>query len=302
MQLRQSPDALASFSEFLLERFGLVASMQVAFVSSIAFHALVIVGLGFKVVDWRKMDAPHNVLDVVLVNAKSVAKPEKADALAQANLDGGGNTDEQLRAATPLPSLKEREQQELREVQQRMKVLEREAKELMTRMKSEVQVVQAELAPKPDGKPDANARDLIEKNLEIERLDAQIRRQQQSYQERPKKKFFGSRVSESRFAVYIDTWRARVERIGSLNYPEEAKRNRIYGSLTLTVGIRANGEVDSVEINKSSRMKVLDQAAVRIVRLAAPFERFPDNIRSDTDILYITRTWSFTRSEQVITE
>jgi protein TonB len=302
MQLRQSPDALASFSEFLLERFGLVASMQVAFVSSIALHALVIVGLGFKVVDWRKMDAPHNVLDVVLVNAKSLARPEKADALAQANLDGGGNTDEKLRAATPLPSLKEREQQEMREVQARVKTLEREAKELMTQMKSTAQVVQAELAPKPGARPDANARDLIEKQLEIERLDAQIRRQQQAYQERPKKKFFGSRVSESRYAVYIDNWRTRIERIGTLNYPEEAKRNRIYGSLQLTVGIKANGEVDSIEINRSSRSRILDQSAIKTVRLAAPFERFPENIRGDTDILYITRTWNFTRSEEVITE
>lgn len=304
MQLRQSspPDALVSFSEFLLERFGLIASMQVAFVGSIALHALVIVGLGFQVVDWRKLAAPHNVLDVVLVNAKSASKPDKADALAQANLDGGGNTDEKLRAKTPLPSLKEREQQELRQAQERVKQLDREAKELMTRMKSTAQVVQAELAPKGEAKPDATARDLVDKALEIARLEAQIRREYQAYQERPKKRFVGARASEYRFAVYVDNWRMKIERIGNLNYPEEAKRNRIYGSLQLTVGIKADGEVESVEINKSSKSRILDQAAIRIVRLAAPFERFPDNIKADTDILYITRTWSFTRAEQVIAE
>jgi protein TonB len=303
MQLRQtSPDALASFSDFLLERFGLIASMQVAFVGSVAFHALLIVGLGFKVVDWRKLDAPHNVLDVVLVNAKSATKPAKADALAQANLDGGGNTDEKLRAKTPLPSLKEREQQEMKEAQARVKQLEREQKELMTRLKSTAQVVQAQVAPAGAQNPNATARDLVDKSLEMARLEAQIRRDYQAYQERPKKKFIGARASEYRFAVYVDNWRTKIERIGNLNYPEEAKRRRIYGSLQLTVGIKADGEVESIEINKSSRSRILDQAAERIVRLAAPFERFPDNIKADTDILYITRTWTFTRGDQVLAE
>ncbi len=303
MQVRQtSPDALLSFSDFLLERFGLVASMQVAAVASLALHLTVIVGLGFKVMDWRQFDAPHNQLDVVLVNSKSVSRPVKADALAQANLDGGGNTDEKLRAATPFPSLQEREQKELRAAQSRLKQLEREAKELMTQLKSPAQVVQAQAAPVGEVKPNEPARDLVDKTLEIERLEAQIRRQHQAYQERPKKKFVGARVSEHRFAVYVDKWRAKIERIGSLNYPEEAKRARLYGSLQLTVGIKADGEVDSIEINKSSRSKVLDQAAIRIVRLAAPFERFPDAIRADTDILYITRTWTFTREQQVLAD
>jgi protein TonB len=106
MQLREpSPDALVSFSDFLLERFGLVASMQVAVVASIALHLFVILGLGFRLPHVGGLDEPHNVMDVVLVNAKSATRPEKADALAQANLDGGGNTDKKLRAATPLPAL-----------------------------------------------------------------------------------------------------------------------------------------------------------------------------------------------------
>jgi protein TonB len=302
MQLQQSsPDAAASFSDFLLERFGLVPTMQVSFVASIAFHTFVVIGLGIKFIDMRKFDAPHNMMDVVLVNSKSATKPVKADALAQANLDGGGNTDEALRAKSPFPSLKEREQQE-QQAQARLKQLEREAKELMTQLKSTAQVAQAPVAPVKEAKPDEQARDLVEKSLEIARLEAQIRREMQAYQERPRKTFIGARASEYRFAVYVDNWRMKIERIGTLNYPEEARRNRIYGSLQLTVGIKADGEVESVEINKSSRSKVLDQAAIRIVRLAAPFERFPDKIRADTDILYITRTWTFTRGDQVLAE
>ena len=302
MQVRTaSPDAVLSFSDFVLEKFGLVASMQASLVVSLAIHLAVIIGLGFKFIDMRKWDTPHNVLDVVLVNSRSATKPVKADALAQANLDGGGNTDEKLRAKTPFPTLKE-QQQDMRDAQARVKQLEQEQKELMTRLKSTVQVTQAPPTPQGDLKADATARDLVEKRLEIERLEAQIRREHQAYQERPKKKFVGARASEYRFAVYVDNWRLKIERIGNLNYPEEARKNKLYGSLQLTVGIKANGEVESIEVNKSSRSKVLDQAAIRIVRLAAPFDRFPDNIRADTDILYITRTWTFTRGDQVVAE
>jgi periplasmic protein TonB len=298
----QPPDAVASFSDFLLERFGLDATMQVAVLASIGLHVAVILGVGYKLPRLPAYDAPHNVLDVVLVNAKTTAKPTKADALAQANLDGGGNTDEKLRAATPLPTQQSTETtRELKAAESRMKQLELEAKEIMTRMSSRTQVATAEIQPEA-AKSDPEARDLVQKSLEIARLEAQIRRDMQAYQERPRKNFVGARTTEYRFAHYVDNWRQKVERVGNLNYPEEAKARRLFGKLQMTVGIRANGEVESVEINKSSGQKVLDQAALRIVRLAAPFERFPDNIRRDTDILYITRTWTFTRSDQVVSE
>src|SRR5690349_18971492 len=304
MQLRQpSPDALVSFSDFLLDRFGLVATMQVALVGSIAFHILVIIGLGFKWIPIPKFDAPHNVMDVVLVNARTTSKPEKADALAQANLDGGGNTDQKLRARSPFPAVDDRDpSRELKAAESRMKQLEQEAKELMTRMKSQAQVTQVEVAPQGQSKSDAQARDLGDTSLALARLEAQIRRDYQAYQERPKRKFVGARGAEYRFAQYVDNWRLKIERIGNLNYPEEAKTRKLYGSLQLTVAIKADGEVESVEINRSSGYKVLDQAAIRIVRLATPFDRFPANIRADTDILHITRTWTFTRADQVFAE
>jgi periplasmic protein TonB len=304
MQLRQpSPDALVSFSDFLLERFGLVASMQAALLGSIAFHVLFIVGVGFKIPGMPKWDAPHNMMDVVLVNSRSAAKPQKADALAQANLDGGGNTDQQLRARSPFPTVDDRDpSREMKAAEARMKQLEVEARELMTQVKSKTTVATVEAVPQGATKPDAEARDLVEKSLEIARLEAQIRRDFQAYQERPKRKFVGARASEYRFAQYVDNWRQKIERIGNLNYPEEAKVRKLYGSLQLTVAIKADGEVESVEINRSSGHKILDQAAIRIVRLAAPFDRFPDNIRTDTDILHITRTWTFTRAEQVLAE
>jgi protein TonB len=302
MQLRQPPDPLVSFSDFLLERFGLVATMQVAIVGSIALHLFLIVGLGFRLPSIPAWDAPHNVMDVVLVNAKSATKPQKADALAQANLDGGGNTDKKLRARSPFPTVDQRDpSHELKAAESRMKRLEQEAKQLMTQMKSKARVAAIEVAPQGASK-DAEARDLVQKSLEIARLEAQIRRDYQAYQERPKRKFVGARASEYRFAQYVDNWRLKIERVGNLNYPQEAKARKIYGSLQLTVAIKADGEVESVEVNRSSGHKVLDQAAIRIVRLASPFDRFPGNIRADTDILHITRTWTFTRGDQVLAD
>jgi protein TonB len=241
-------------------------------------------------------------MDVVLVNAKSATKPQKADALAQANLDGGGNTDKKLRARSPFPTVDERDpSRELKAAESRMKRLEQEAKQLMTQMKSKARVAAIEVAPQGASK-DAEARDLVQKSLEIARLEAQIRRDYQAYQERPKRKFVGARASEYRFAQYVDNWRLKIERVGNLNYPQEAKARKIYGSLQLTVAIKADGEVESVEVNRSSGHKVLDQAAIRIVRLASPFDRFPGNIRADTDILHITRTWTFTRGDQVLAD
>jgi len=305
VQLRQpSPDALVSFSDFLLERFGLVASMQVALVASIAIHSVAIGLVGFTLIRALGNNEPHNVMDVVLVNSKSPTKPTKADALAQANLDGGGNTDEKMRAKTPLPAVTPRDPSpELRAAEARRAQLEEEAKELMVAMKSKAAVT----PPSPSSqdnpaKGSAEARDLVDKSLEIAALEAQIAREHLAYQQRPKKKFVGARTSEYRFAQYIDTFRMKIERIGTLNYPDEARARKIYASLQLTVGIKADGEVESIEVNRSSGYKFLDQAAVRIVRLSAPFEPFSMEIRKDTDILYITRTWMFTKSDQVVSE
>jgi protein TonB len=304
MQLSQpSPDALVSFSDFVLERLGLDVTMQVAIVASIAFHAFIVIGLGIRFLPNHKWDAPHNILEVVLVNSKTQAKPEKADVLAQANLAGGGNTDQKVRASSPFPNLEtKRQQQEMRDSEARVRQLEAEARELMTRMKSKAQVVPVESPAQQAAKSDLEARDLVDKSLEIARLEAQIRRDYVAYQERPKRKFIGARAEEYRFATYVDNWRQKVERVGNLNYPAEARTRKIYGSLLLTVSIKADGEVETVEVERSSGHKLLDQAAVRIVRLSAPFDRFPDNIRRDTDIIHITRTWTFTRGDQVIAE
>ena len=139
-------------------------------------------------------------------------------------------------------------------------------------------------------------RDVEELELAATRLQAQIDRNIREYQRYPRKKFIGAKAGEARFARYEEDWRAKIERVGNENYPEEA-RGRLYGTARVTVSIRSDGSVESVDIDRSSGYRVLDQAAVRIVRLASPFAPFPPEISRDTDLLIITRTWFFMRSE-----
>lgn len=277
--------------------------MQSSLLFSVAFHIFIIVGLGF-IVNPINLSPPHNVLDVVLVNSKSASRPEKADALAQANLDGGGNTDERVRAKTPFPNVEQRaSSDDSRLAQERVKQLEQQREQLMTQMNARVKVAQGEVIQQPAGTPDpAITQEVLQKKVEIERLEAEIARQHQAYQQRPRKKFFGARVSEYRFAQYVDNWRQKIERVGTINYPDEAKRKKIYGSLQLTVEIKSDGDVGDVSVSRSSGSRILDDAAKRIVRLASPYDRFPDDIRKDTDIISVTRTWTFTKDDQLLSE
>jgi protein TonB len=120
----------------------------------------------------------------------------------------------------------------------------------------------------------------------------------EEYNQRPRKKFIGARVEEYRFAQYVEDWRQKIERIGNLNYPDAAK-GKLYGSLVLTVVIKANGDLERVEVNRSSGQSLLDDAARRIVQMAAPYAAFPEAIRRDTDVLEITRTWTFTNADRL---
>jgi len=244
-------------------------------------------------------------LEVTLVNARSQARPQKADALAQANLDGGGNTNARRRAKSPLPVPREDKRgAELALAQKQVEQLERQARQLMTQARSKPTVAAAPETPQPKEEQQVvpNAADIVSRGLEIARLEAQIARDLDSYQQRPRRRFIGARTQEFRFARYIEDWRVKVERVGEVNYPQAARSQGIYGSLVVTVSIKADGTLDRVEINRSSGQRILDAAALRIVQLAAPYAPFPADIAKDTDIISITRTWIFTRSDQFVTE
>jgi periplasmic protein TonB len=283
--------------------------MRTAVLASVLAHAFILYAVTVQVPDRSQRAEKSPQLEIVLINAKSKAAPAKADILAQHNLDGGGNTDEKRRAQSPLPVLPDQTPEaEVKLALRRVEKLEHEAKQLMTQKQSNAEVRTAPAAAKagaqPEGEPvpAPQAVDLVQRSLEIARLEAQIARDWNAYQERPRKRFLGARAQEVRFARYVEDWRQKIERVGDVNYPQGAREQRLQGRLLVTVGIKADGTLDSVDINRPSGHKVLDDGARRIVQLAAPFAAFPADIAKDTDVLYITRWWTFTSSDRFQSE
>ena len=271
-----------------------------ALVASLAIHAAVL-AIRFKLFDPGMFTDRSPALEVVLVNARTKTAPTKADVLAQANLDRGGNTDADRKARTPLPApVRESLQTDIAATTRKAEVLERRAQDLITALKG-VPVPTPEPAPaEAPARPELPiASEATRQTLEVMRLEAQIARDLEAYQKRPKRQQVGSRAAEYRFARYVEDWRQKVERWGNLNYPEAARQLHLYGSLILTVAIRADGSVEKIVVERSSGQRVLDAAAVRIVEIAAPYAPFPPEIRKDTEILEITRTWTFARGDEL---
>ena len=159
---------------------------------------------------------------------------------------------------------------------------------------------QAKPAPQAEATPvkTIDAATLVRRSLAMASLSAEVDQRLNAYAKRPRKKWISARTREHKYAAYMDAWRTKVERVGNLNYPDEARRKRLSGELRLDVAIKADGNVDRVTVSKPSGHKVLDDAAIRIVRLAAPYARFPPSIRKETDILHIQRTWRFLSSNR----
>jgi periplasmic protein TonB len=304
------------------------STLGVAFVFSVVAHAVLIVGLGFVKPEEKKLQDKAKALEVVLVNAKTKEAPIKAEALAQSNLDRGGNTDADRQMKSPLPVPKTppdesatklaaetkqakvkaaAKQSEAPRKPQHIAEQEKPAQEVMTKPQSPQKIEsaptqQAEAVEPDQGKHEEkptiiNTADLVARSLDAARLEAQLSKNMDAYQKRPKRKFIGARVREYRFASYVEAWRQKVEKVGNLNYPAAAKEQKLYGRLQLTVSIRADGSIEKIELNRSSGHPILDEAAQRIVELAAPYAAFPEEVRQDTDIIEITRTWTFTRED-----
>ena len=268
---------------------------------SIALHAFLLFGIALVLPDLRSAANFLDPLQVVLVNSKSKSRPVQADALAQHNLDGGGNTAQDRRAKSPLPTIRDDLKFTPEQRTKRVAELEAETKQMLTKLKSNYTTEQQEPKKQNNKSPD-NGDELVQRALEMARLEAQIGKNWDDYQKMPRRKFIGARTQEYRFAQYIEDWRVKVERIGNLNYPEQARRQQIFGKLQLSVSIRKDGSVESMEVSKSSGHRLLDAAAMRIVKLAAPYAPLPPNITKDVDILTITRTWTFTPSDKLESE
>jgi protein TonB len=265
----------------------LVVSLLIA----AALHALVILGISFTPEEPQSEEQPPT-LDITLVPKRETPPPAEADYLAQISQDGGGNTAERIRpqyeqearqAAAPPPEPTPAQTQEL------------------VRPEAPREARVAEAAPQPEPSRPASAAELINRSLEMASLDAQLRQSMQAYSKRPRQTFISARTQEFRHASYMNEWVAKVERVGNLNYPDEARRQGISGNLMLQVSINTDGSVRNIRLLRSSGHKVLDDAAIRIVQLAAPFAPLPPEIRKDTDILHITRTWEFINNQGLST-
>ncbi len=262
-------------------------------------HGLLILGISFATPEPDKAD-PLPTLDIILVQNKSIKAPEKADYLAQANQQGGGTSKEKIHPSKPVkgPSLIPNNSISavLPKPAPQEKIITAEKKQITSTNGQDIILSQPNKKPEKKIKKVNDTQRLISRSLEIASLTEEINRKIQHYASRPRKKHINASTREFAPAAYMDAWTRKVERIGNLNYPDEARRQKLSGMLQLTVGINKDGTIHAIILKQSSGYTVLDDAAKRVVRLGAPYAKIPDSVREDgepVDILYITRTWEF---------
>ncbi len=354
--------AIATASDLNLAGPGVTPTDRLSVTLFFAVCAHLIVVLGVTFVHEERRPQAANSLDVVLVQRRSEQAPEDAEFIGQANQEGGGQSEEAVRPATPLPSpllanepdvaaasppsapstpvdapppiaprpdvaepARPAAPQSVVAVQRRdlpdeVPAAEPRAERAPVKPTPQAQprrepqqaraapvedTVPAE-RPEPEPAPSAesapvqtlDAATLVRRSLAMASLSAEVDQRLDAYAKRPRRKWISARTREHKYAAYMEAWRSKVERVGNLNYPDEARRRRLSGNLLLDVALNADGSVNEITVRRSSGHTVLDDAAVRIVRLAAPFARFPDQIRKETDILHIQRTWRFLSSNR----
>ena len=269
-------------------------ALVMALTVSIGLH-MTVLAVRFVDPEFLRVRSTDPPLEIILVNAKSDTRPGKAEALAQANLDGGGSH-EAGRRTSPLPnSLQMRDGDALDSARRLVEQLEEEQKKLLTALKDSLQMRPLPRKETAADSPQPGASE-EETRQQLSRTQAEIAKQISDYQKRPRKHHFMPSTSEYRYARYVEDWRSRVEKIGNEHYPDEA-RGKVYGTLRMTVAVRKDGSLVEATLEQSSGSPVLDRAARRIVNMAAPYPPFPPEIARDTDVLEITRTWIFTNDQ-----
>jgi protein TonB len=266
---------------------------MVCLVLATGLHALLLLGISFGVT-LKPSPRLADTLDVVLVKWRSESEPDEADYLAQATQKGGGETTEKSRPSQPvsgeLPTLQQG--QDSIQSTPAMPVPEQEIQEVVV-LESESDTAPAQTRAEQLDTDQPSAARLMQQSLDMASLQPELSRQRQWQSKLPRREFISANTREYEFASYMSAWVSKVERIGNMNYPHDLRRKKLHGDLVLTVGIKQNGTVESVDIMRSSGVREIDQAAVDIVQLAAPYSPLPDNITDRVDILHITRTWRF---------
>ena len=256
---------------------------------SICAHALIILGIGFSLPAESRNESP---LDITIASYRSEVPPQEADFRAQENQTGSGSLDVAAAPATLYES--EFHAETVEEVLPLPQILDSGEDNAV----AEVIAAEGDLANADLAGENRTETATDEISTAIASLQAQLDRRRQAYAKRPRTYTISSASTQkSHDALYLDNWRRHVETVGNRNYPADADRLRLYGSLRLLVSQMPDGSVKDVEILSSSGHELLDRSAVDIVRMAAPFEPFPEEIRSEVDILEIIRTWRFHEAE-----
>lgn len=271
-------------------------SLAIAVAVAVGLHAAVIGLVHFEFLGSRPDDVPSS-LDVVLVDFATEEAPEEADFLAQETQRGGGTAEEIDRPAEPVATSPE---EEVSPVEQ--EAADAAAQEQPDQVDELVQVESSDPAPavtdetEVDPDVEVSTSEIMEQSRTMARASTQRLSDAVDYPERPRRKFVSANTREHLYAGYMRSWVSKVERVGNLNYPERARRENLDGALVLSVDVFEDGSIGRIRVLRSSGHDVLDEAAVRIVRLSAPFAPLPEEIRREVDVLTITRTWQFSGS------
>lgn len=270
-----------------------MTALHWALVTSFTVHAAL---LAVRFVDPEALNRAFRdmPLEVVLVNARSSEAPTKAQAIAQANLAGGGNVDKG-RAQSPLPAHPTVEVGDAAEdARRRIDELQEQQQQLLAQVRREIA-----LLPPPDPQRDGgrpHEREQDERRKQLLRLLAEIEKRINDENARPKKRYISPATQEAEYALYYDALRRRIEARGTRDFPEHRGR-KLYGELTMNVTVDAAGRLVDAEIVRPSKSRTLDQRALAIVRAASPFGPFSAAMRRQADQIVVTSRFRFTRDE-----
>lgn len=265
---------------------------------AILFHGIVILGVTFIASPSASDMTPS--LDVILVNTHNPSEPDQADYLAQVSQDGGGNSDKKVRPTDlfTAPTLSTQPGIAMMQAEtQRQHIQHSEEREILTARQADFKMVAQKKNQSPDkySLPQPNQ----QSNAAPARLVEELSLTYEAFAQKPKEKFLSSRTREYVAAGYMRSWVDKVERLGNADYPDDAIRNKLSGTLILDVAINADGSLHKMEMRQSSGHQILDDAAKRIVRMSAPFDAFPKKLRQQADIIHITRSWEFLSNHEL---
>jgi protein TonB len=256
---------------------------------AVVLHAMIILGITFGTPDADPPDKALPTLDITIATRKT-PPPDEADYLAQTSQDGGGNVTEKVRPQQAMP-----EQAPAVAQQQPAPA----PTEVVTTDASVTKIRQEDTVAPETERTDPTAAELIERSLEMVNLNQEINQSMQAYAKRPKQVYVSARTQEFKYANYMVEWVKKVERVGNLNYPDAARREGVSGKLLLDVALNPDGSVRNITVLKTSGHTAIDEAAIRIVNLAAPYPPFSPEISKEADVLHITRTWEFSTSHKL---